>query len=556
MTPNAIKSSADIVGSVYTASLVADWVAAKLFRYLPHDTSVVLDPACGDGELLYAVSKVRRAKLYGWDINPSAIDKARQRLGAEATFEIADSLFPLQYGRLVPDAVISNPPWGSPRKRSSLARRTSGLELAVGQYDLFELFIERLVKAYHENCIMAFIVPDSIFLPEHERLRRFLLSSTHLLEVARLGEGFFPGIFRGSVVLLVRTGASEPDAQVKCSSLNAGNRHAVLTGQAPLSDLIEATSHWVPQERFLRNRRAELDLDVRLTDTTVATMLRKPQIDWHRWFNIGRGVEIGKGGHAIRCPNCGRYRPVPNQATETVTCAGCRQRLVIAAYDKVTIVRQKVCGTTTDWRPLIVGEDVKRYGCLPSREIQADANGIRYNGSHTSEKQRLLIRKTGIGLHAAIDDTEALTVQTVYHFVPKPDAPTFVLNYLAGILNSRVMLAFYLKRSGESQWRSHPYVTPKTIMSLPIPDPFVDQATNDQAQAIAEAVRRFCVAGNTDSFQLDLAIECLVAGLFDLRIEDCDWVASVLRHAQPLRAITTLRLPDDARISPIKMEAC
>jgi hypothetical protein len=424
----------------------------------------------------------------------------------------------------------------------------------MGQFDIFELFIERLVKAYPENCVMAFILPDSILLPEHERARRLLLSSARLLEIARLGEGFFPGVYRGTLVLLLRTGESEPGVQIKCSRLGAEGRHAVLTGQEPLADVLESTSHWVSQAQFLRNEHAEFDLDVRSTDTAVASMLAKPRLDWHHWLYVGRGIEIGKRGQTLRCLECGWHRPVPVRVVDSTTCVGCGNQYPMARFERVTIIRLRdVNVSSNNWHPLIVGEDVRRFQCQASREIRVDAPGIRYKGTLRSAGPKLLIRKTGIGLHASIDDTGALTVQAVFHFIPKNHAPNFLLDYLAGVLNSRVMLAFYLKRSGENEWRSHPYVTPKTLVSLPVPDPFADGSTSRQAQAIAAVVARLRAADKPIA-ELDLTLEGLVAGLYGLGLEECRWVGSVLHHAQPLRAIAALRLLDGARISPVNVE--
>ena len=44
---------------------------------------------------------------------------------------------------------------------SRLQIQTSGYELAKGQFDLYEIFVERLVKAF-PNVPMAFILPDSL----------------------------------------------------------------------------------------------------------------------------------------------------------------------------------------------------------------------------------------------------------------------------------------------------------------------------------------------------------------------------------------------------------
>jgi len=146
-----------------------------------------------------------------------------------------------------------------------------------------------------------------------------------------------------------------------------------------------------------------------------------------------------------------------------------------------------------------------------------------------------------VGLKAAIDDSGALTNQVVFHYRQRPGGmASFFLDYVLGVLCSRVMLTYHLKRTGESEWRSHPYVTQKTIAELPIPLPCEAKWQWRQAGAIADAVRRRR-ASRSDDLAGDLYIDSLVAGLYGLGIKGCSWVLNVLDKAQPLQAIVTLR---------------
>jgi hypothetical protein len=103
------------------------------------------------------------------------------------------------------------------------------------------------------------------------------------------------------------------------------------------------------------------------------------------------------------------------------------------------------------------------------------------------------------------------------------------------------MLAYHLKRTGESEWRSHPYVTQKTIGELPIPNVSDGTWQWTQAQAIAGEVSQSRTLVKPDR-QHDLRIDSLVAGLFGLTRSDCDWVVNVLDQAESLEAISRMRL--------------
>jgi hypothetical protein len=202
--------------------------------------------------------------------------------------------------------------------------------------------------------------------------------------------------------------------------------------------------------------------------------------------------------------------------------------------------------------PLIIGEDVDRYQCAPSREIRLGVPGIDYKTPEVFERRKLLVRKTGVGLKAAIDETGAYTLQVVFMIAPRLDAPPFVLEYLQGVLCSRIMLAYHLRRGGDSEWRSHPYVTPRVLKALPIPELVPGQWIWRQAQAIAEAVARRKPGAPPDD-PSDVAIERHVAGLYGLSAAQCGWVLEVLNQAQALEPIASLRLLSSEELEPIRV---
>ena len=101
------------------------------------------------------------------------------------------------------------------------------------------------------------------------------------------------------------------------------------------------------------------------------------------------------------------------------------------------------------------------------------------------------------------------------------------------------MFAYHLRKSGENEWRSHPYVTPKTLKELPIPAPKAGSQTWRQAEAIANCVKEHLRSGGK-SEKLDLKIEGLVAGLYRLDRSDIVWVKKVICDAQSLEPMRTL----------------
>jgi adenine-specific DNA-methyltransferase len=546
------------LGAVYTPAALADWVAQQVLGALQgksaSDQPVILDPACGDGALLEAVRmRTRgRARLYGIDLDPEAVASANRRLSGTATIVHGDALTVdlRSLGIPQPDAVIANPPWGATLEVRASDLRARGYSLARGQFDSYELFIERALEWLSEDAPAVFIIPDSIFQPEHEPTRRLLAERSRLDLVARLGEGIFRDVSRGTAVLLFRPGVPSPEHVVTCVRLRAPERRRVLSGEVSFSTAVANAMHTVNQERLTRNPRAEFRLDVTDADTIPLDKIEQQPLDWSRWLIVGRGVELGKDGAIVRCPQCGQGRPAPKGRFR---CASCGALVENANCLTETIITNGEIAPGPEWRPLIVGEDVDRYRAVPSRFIRLGVSGINYKEPSVYATQKLLIRKTGVGLKAAIDESGAYTTQVVFHVQRRPDAPPFMLEYLQGVLCSRVLLAYHLRRSGDSEWRSHPYVTPKTLRDLPIPWPGNEGSKSwRQAEAIAVAAReRAAASDGTVVHDLDVHVDRLVAGLYGLSRADCEWVLDVLDQTQDLQAFTQLRLPDRQQLRPV-----
>jgi adenine-specific DNA-methyltransferase len=540
------------LGAVYTPEILASWAASELLKHLPNKKSAwIVDPACGDGALLRSVQTVGKGfyRLIGVDINPAAIEAARLKLGAEALLKCADALQPSKSADvekgwkelLGPDisAVICNPPWGARLSHSAEDLRAKGYALAKGQYDSFDLFIELCLRVVPKGAVLVFIIPDALFFPEHKPLRSLLLEQTQLHLIARLGEGFFEDVYRGTTVLVCEKRSPDLLKQVECFRLRKSSRQEILANRAILAATKKEEAHWVPQRRFQQDPEKRFDIDVLERDLEVFSKMHQFRGDWVTWLESGRGVELSKTGLVVICPKCKTARPQPREETD-VRCLSCGKGFNVARAISKTIVRTAKAALP-GWKPLIVGEDVKRYLCHSSRMIEANVPGINYKDAETFSGRKLLVRKTGVGINAAIDESGAFTNQVVFHYRSRQSTPSFFLDYVLGVLCSRVMLAYHLKRTGESEWRSHPYMTQKTIGELPVPKVTDGTWRWKQAWTIANTVKQRR-AGDSIDAGLDLRIDSLVAGLFGLTRKDCDWVLNVLNEAQPLEAISRMRL--------------
>lgn len=543
------------LGAVYTPGLLADWVASELLCRLPRRESLlVIDPACGDGALLKSVLKkgVRPTiRIAGTDIDPRAIKEAKKTLPPGAFLKIVDALQPSGggsdvergwrqlFGKDTVAGVISNPPWGARLNQSPAELRKAGYQLAQGQFDSYELFVELCLRVMPQHAILAFIVPDSLFLPEHRALRTLLLERTQLHLIARLGEGFFDQVYRGTAVVVCEKMKPRLARSVECFRLKKELRDQVFSGGLSLHDAKARETHLIPQKHFHSDPERQFSIDVSVHDHNAFQRINKHRSDWASWLISGRGVELSKSGAVILCPSCKTARPVPRDEA-ALTCQSCGLKFEISEGIRRRIIRLSKT-VPSGWKRLIVGEDVNRYSCDSSRIIEDKVPGINYKNPSSFEGSKLLVRKTGVGIKAAIDESGAFTNQVVFHYRAKPNfTPSFFLDYILGVLCSRVMLAYHLKRTGESEWRSHPYVTQRTIAELPVPLVSEGGWQWRQARAIANAVVERRLNKSADS-SADLRVDALVAGLYDLDGKACAWVLNVLDEAQPLQSITTMR---------------
>ncbi len=541
-------------GQVFTPRFLASWAASLLEQHLGTPWSGnLLDPACGDGELLdAAIEFLPNAKLFGVEIDRKASKAAESRLGRAAVIKTGDMLTmePLAASRGVPkaDAVISNPPWGADLLHSSRYLRSLGFTLAKGQFDSWSLFVEKSMKHLNAEGLAVFILPDAIFSSEHEPTRSLITQNYTLELIARLGEGIFKDVYRGTMLLLVRQSKPKPNPVVEIFRLSKTHRTLVLSGDLDLKDARNLSSHSVSQSRFLSDAKCRWDIDARSSDQNLLDRLESSGGLWTDRVVSGRGVELSKRGLVKACGSCGYTIPSPTRPRD-VTCQGCG--LITHSEEMIT---QRIVEPGTEkkrgFMPFIVGEDIGRYKLSCSRKIKLDVRGINYKKKGVYSQERLLVRKTGIGLKATVSKTMAASNQVVFHYVPLCEEHSFFLYYVLGVLSSRVMFAYHLKKSGENEWRSHPYVTPKTLKELPIPSPANNTQSWRQALEIASCVKKHVQSGGK-SRELDLEIEGLVGGLYNLDHSDLDWVKQVICEAQNLEPMRILS-DFDSQAIPIK----
>jgi adenine-specific DNA-methyltransferase len=217
-------------GATFTPKELSDFLAEKLTAYATDSNLMVLDPACGEGELLMAIGdKLNHAhlnfKLTGYDANAQYLSFAKDRMlrfGVEKTelvcgdflqaidisqdqgvLDLFSNKKSLVNGAF--DIVIANPPY----VRTQILGAEQAQELAKkfnlkGRVDLYYPFLMAMTESLKEGGILGVITSNRYLSTKSgESIRQFLSQNYEILELIDLGDtklfdaAVLPAIFIG-----------------------------------------------------------------------------------------------------------------------------------------------------------------------------------------------------------------------------------------------------------------------------------------------------------------------------------------------------------------------
>ena len=531
-------------GVVYTPERLALFVAKILRDEMINETediSGILDPACGECALLNAAENVfgKEMRFLGIDVDPEVYD---DNSSLNRTILINDSILPKnvkqntamywksKIGKI--NAIIANPPWSSEKIYDKEKLNTAGFLLTDGQYDSYVLFLELAFNLLDENGYFAFIVPDSIFDSQNLLLRKFLVTNTELRVIARLGEKIFDEVNRATTVLVCKKCKPSKESRTKCFRLSTEERRLYLNSEKQLEDIFDKQMHYVYQQRFAENDDYLFDIDTREDEEALLKKIKSNCIKWSDYFVFGRGVEISKAGKIVYCPHCGSAQGFKKTQLQTgkKDCTNCGKNFPV----DVTAIKN-VIGTvqTANSVSIYVGENIRRYAIEPGNYIIKDIPGINYKDLSMYNPPKLLIRKTGLGIYAAVDYSGGMTSQTVY-ILKQKNGNIVPLEYYLALLNSRVVYYYYLKVYGENEWKSHPYLTKQIIFSLPI-------AVYDGGNLDCDIISLAQKVMNNYDYALDMELERKVFEKYGLSEEEIHLIADEINKLPDLSAVNNMK---------------
>jgi len=226
------KEQIKITGATFTPPELAEYLAQKLMKHVEIKKTIkILDPACGDGELLLAMNKVLNEQnvdsyLVGFDSNEKYLSIAKERLfinGAKKfNFILGDFLEAVNlsedqlsinfnniqkshFNNEFADIVIANPPYvrtqilGS-EKAQKLAKKFN----LKGRVDLYYPFLIAMTESLKENGVLGVITSNRYLSTKGgESIRKYLAKNYEIIELIDLGDtklfdaAVLPAIFIG-----------------------------------------------------------------------------------------------------------------------------------------------------------------------------------------------------------------------------------------------------------------------------------------------------------------------------------------------------------------------
>lgn len=226
MNEVTIKNS----GATFTPTELADFLADKLISELLQETATsytILDPACGEGELLASIARKFSASnnkininIKGFDTNVDYIISAKSNL-LEFNFNVDVQnqdflitqgvcsepldLFNQNVNEEYADIVIANPPY----VRTQILGTEKAQEIAKrfnlkGRVDLYYPFLIAMTNVLKKGGLIGVITSNRyLFTKSGESIRKFLLEHYEPIEVIDLGDtkifdaAVLPAIFIG-----------------------------------------------------------------------------------------------------------------------------------------------------------------------------------------------------------------------------------------------------------------------------------------------------------------------------------------------------------------------
>ncbi|MEU4841452.1 Eco57I restriction-modification methylase domain-containing protein [Nocardia testacea] len=238
-------------GRHYTPAALAGFLAGRVAaRIDPTGPVRVLDPACGSGELLFAIRDALAGRLpgapvelVGYDLDPAGLALARRRaVGAGVDVEWRQSDFLADCAGLPAesfDAVIANPPYVRTQQLGGAAARALRGQFGLrGRIDLTHPFVAALPRLMVPGGVLGLLCANRFLTTKAgANLRALLLADLTPVELYDLGDTkLFEAAVLPAVTIAVRGAARGECRYVSVYEEEAGTAPIPVSGGEAMAD--------------------------------------------------------------------------------------------------------------------------------------------------------------------------------------------------------------------------------------------------------------------------------------------------------------------------------
>lgn len=310
-----VKEQIKSTGATFTPEGLADFLAFEITKYINSNQSLsVLDPSCGDGELLLSIKKALDDKnleysLSGFDINQSYLEEAKSRFELldsnkvrlkQGDFlelvDLSDNQLSLGFGdkkedskvNCSADVIIANPPYvrtqvlGS-KKAQELAKKFN----LKGRVDLYYPFLISMTESLKDGGILGVITSNRYLSTKGgESIRKYLVENYEILEVIDLGDtklfdaAVLPAIFIGRKRSSKNGSANKKEAQFIKLYEELNGYNGELTTVGSIYDILKNSDSGYFNVGEKRYKRTNGLLKYESNSGSPWQMLSKTEANW------------------------------------------------------------------------------------------------------------------------------------------------------------------------------------------------------------------------------------------------------------------------------------
>ena len=420
------------------------------------------------------------------------------------------------------DYVVGNPPYlfirSIPKEYRKLIESLS-LETNIGQYDLYQLFIEIGIKTLKESGKLGYIVPDSLLaLSNRKLLRMYILNYTKINEISVVGSVFNDAVVSNIIIVVQKEAIEEQRLKNKITI-----KKALKYDQMDYFLKQDKIVKW--DFKFLIHL-TQKDIEILEHLNSSFTSFKELLFDSQFEISINRGVELGKEGDIIYCDMCNRYLPLPKS---NFLCPKCGSTLDSNAVEKI-IVDTIPKGLDNAYKHFIYS--LNRYFIKEYRYIKLNVDGINYKDSNNYTNRIVIRQLNQENLICAAYEKNALSSQSIYNIkISRSPIVEFNHFYLLGLLNSRLLSFYFLKTFG-SYKALFPRILIEKLKILPIKVPSTIRE-RELSEKIKEKVQQILDFKNHNEAQISTLqdqIDLLVNVLFQIDESDYYYILNSLNN--------------------------